>query len=186
MDDLGDLTKICDIKPFDEIYISTDEDEPMPQIADVCSLRNDTLPEASKVKYNRIYHDFKNWQKKKDVNKISEPLVMEYFRELSVKQKPTSLWAYYSMLKRTFQVNLNTDISSYNQVLAFLKANSSGYEPIKSKNFTLEEVVKFVVEAPDEALLDVKVTEVFSFSVIARCVITVLCRPFAFLVFVAL
>ncbi|XP_037042629.1 uncharacterized protein LOC119078984 [Bradysia coprophila] len=162
MDDLGDLDDICDIKPFDEIYISTDDDEPIPQITDVFSLKNDALPEASKSKYYRIYHEFKNWQKKKNVTTISEPLLLEYFQDLSVKQKPTSLWAHYSMLKRTLQVNLGIDIKSYNQVLAFLKEKSSGYEPVKSKSFTLEEVVKFVVEAPDDLWLDIKTVCIFA------------------------
>lgn len=157
MDDLGDLNDICDIKPFGEIYISTDDDEPMPQITDVYSLRNDALPEASKVKYFRAYHHFKGWQKERNVITVSEPLMMEYFQERAMKQKPTSLWAYFSMLKRTLQMNLNIDIGSYDQVLNFLKSNSSGYEPVKSKSFTLEEVVKFVVEAPDDVWLDVKV-----------------------------
>lgn len=69
------------------------------------------LPEKSRMIYEREYQSFKKWKIIKNINSVSEKMLMAYFCEKSKKVKPSSLWSYYSMLKRTLLVNENCDIS---------------------------------------------------------------------------
>ncbi|KAJ0169185.1 hypothetical protein K1T71_015312 [Dendrolimus kikuchii] len=59
------------------------------------------LPENSKEKYLLAYQNFIKWQNSKNTQSFSENVFMAYFKELSSKYKPSSLWCLYSMLKST-------------------------------------------------------------------------------------
>ncbi|KAJ6646736.1 hypothetical protein Bhyg_01950 [Pseudolycoriella hygida] len=96
------------------------------------------LASGSKSRYKKTYQDFQKWIKLKGETTITEDILLTYFSEIGEKNKPTTLWAYHSMLKAT------------------LKSKNIGYQPVKPKMFTLEEVAKFINEAKDEYWLDVK------------------------------
>lgn len=115
------------------------------------------LPAKSKAHYNNRYIEFKKWQTKNNTTSISQTVLLAFFHEMAQKHKPTTLWAYYSMLKCTIKINDNIDIGSYLQVTAYLKSKASGYTPVKAKIFSEEEIQKFIDNAPDESWLDVKV-----------------------------
>ena len=53
----------------------------------------------------------------------------------------------------------NVDISKYNHLIAFLKKESVGHEPKKSRILTKEDVSKFLKEAGDKEFLLIKVTK---------------------------
>ncbi|KAJ6646735.1 hypothetical protein Bhyg_01949 [Pseudolycoriella hygida] len=120
------------------------------------------LPPMSKIKYTKIYNDFQMWFKKLGKPPITETVVLRYFSELAEKSKPSTLWTYYSMLKATLKLNDKVDIGAFYGLLRFLKTKSSGYEPVKAKMFTEEEIKRFITEVPDDKWLDLKVICIFS------------------------
>ncbi|KAJ8917043.1 hypothetical protein NQ315_012962, partial [Exocentrus adspersus] len=114
------------------------------------------LPTKSRQRYEKEYTDFKKWMEKNCVRKITEDSVLVYFSNRAKTLKPSSLWRKYSMLRTCININQNTDIK-YPNLIAFLKRQASGYKPKKSLTFEREEVNKFLVEAPNEVYLSMKV-----------------------------
>lgn len=142
-----------------------DEDMPFELIQHARAASLDVLPQLSRDKYNRVYRNFKAWQDSYKVKKISADLILAYFHVLVEKNyKPSSLWAYHSMLKATLRAHENTDIGTFSCVSAFLKTKSDGYKPVKAEVFNEEGVKKFIDEAEDIAWLDVKVSYICSHS----------------------
>lgn len=116
-----------------------------------------SLPVMSQIKYNRVYQQFQTWNKSNGWCPISEDLMLKYFKYLSVKSKPSSMFAIYSMLKSTFRANDDIEIGTYARLLEYLKEKNAGYKPVRSKLFTEDEIERFINEAPDDRWLDVKV-----------------------------
>ncbi|XP_063544513.1 uncharacterized protein LOC134752749 isoform X5 [Cydia strobilella] len=117
-----------------------------------------SLPTKSKEKYNITYENFISWRKQKNITSFGEDVLLLYFEEMSAKYKPTSLWAYYSMLKSGLKRSHNVNIKEYYQLRAFLKKLSEGYgKKGKVKVLTFENVEKFIDEAPDDKYLATKV-----------------------------
>lgn len=61
------------------------------------------------------------------------------------------------MLKSMITIHDKIDVTKCNELEAFLKRQSKGYEPKKSKVLTQDEVIKFLKEASDAAYLVHKV-----------------------------
>lgn len=79
-----------------------DEDMPLELMEHAKAAKLETMPVKSREKYNRLYKNFKDWQASYGVVTISSDLIMAYFHMLDEKKyKPTSLWAFHSMLKCT-------------------------------------------------------------------------------------
>lgn len=116
----------------------------------------DSLP-ASKKKYLAVYDKFILWKNSKNATSFSENVLMAYFDELATSYKPSSLWSMYSMLKSTLLTNNDIEIKKYSKLTAFLKKQSTGFKPKKSKILTANDVEKFLNEAPDEIHLATKV-----------------------------
>lgn len=68
------------------------------------------------------------------------------------------------MIKSTILISENTDISQYKKLIAFLKRQNDKYEPKKSKVLTMENVTKFLKEAPDDTFLLMKVVLIFGLN----------------------
>jgi hypothetical protein len=116
------------------------------------------LPDKSQAKYEHFYKRFTDWcTSKKIKNEAKEKVVLAFFEELSKKYKCSSLWAFYSMLRATISMKQNVDISKFNHLIAFLKKQSVGHRPQKSRVLTKEEVSKFLKEAGDKEFLLIKV-----------------------------
>jgi len=120
------------------------------EVADFAA--GDLLPSKSRQCYERTYREFQKWQAAEKTKSISERTLLAYFSTLSTekKNKPTTLWAYYSMLKSMIHLNEGVDISTYGKIIGFLKRKADGYQLVKAKTFTEEEMRKFVFKAPDK------------------------------------
>lgn len=119
-----------------------------------------TLPEKSKIKYEKQYNFFMEWCEKKNVTKYTEPVLMQYFTEKANIFKSSTLWTMFSMLRATMIIKLNVNIGNYKKLSTFLKKNAVGYESHKTKIFTGDEINRFLTEAPDEVYLLMKVYNV--------------------------
>ncbi|XP_063370769.1 uncharacterized protein LOC134659092 [Cydia amplana] len=120
-------------------------------------MSSDGLPTKSKEKYITTYENFISWRKEKNITSFCEDVLLLYFEEISAKYKPTSLWAFYSMLKCGLKRRHNVNIKEYSKLRAFLKKLSKGYEKEVKKVLTFENVEKFIDEAPDDKYLATKV-----------------------------
>ncbi|XP_063391499.1 uncharacterized protein LOC134677015 isoform X4 [Cydia fagiglandana] len=121
-------------------------------------MSSDELPMKSKEKYIATYENFISWRKEKNITSFGEDVLLSYFEEMSAKYKPTSLWAFYSMLKSGLKRRDNVNIKEYDQLRVFLKKLSEGYKADnKVKVLTFENVEKFIDEAPDDRYLANKV-----------------------------
>lgn len=124
--------------------------------ANIISL--DLLPQKSKMLYTKRYNDFKAWSKNNNVrNSYAEEVLLCYFSHLSKSYCSSTLWAYFSMIKACVQVYNKLDIGGYKRLIAFIKQLHRGYKAKKAKTFLVQEVAKFLNEAPDEEYLLLKV-----------------------------
>ncbi|XP_044755091.1 uncharacterized protein LOC123314044 [Coccinella septempunctata] len=94
----------------------------------------------SKTLYEKEYTAFCTWRnKRKKAKSVNEKIILAYIPERSKKVKSSSLWSYYSQLKKMLALKEKIDIGRFYQVTAFLKQHSRGYVAKKSKVFTREE-----------------------------------------------
>ncbi|KAG8041454.1 hypothetical protein G9C98_002747 [Cotesia typhae] len=84
------------------------------------------IPEYSREKYFRAYEVFKEWQMKHGHDEVTEAVMMEFFEELNETKKPSTLWSQYSMLKSTFNLKEDLDISQFKKLRAYLKKQGTG------------------------------------------------------------
>ncbi|CAH1126096.1 unnamed protein product [Ceutorhynchus assimilis] len=126
-----------------------------------------SLPEKSREKYEQTYKKFMNYRIDKKIESISEDILIAYFAQMSRNSIASTLWASYSMLKTTLNVNENVDISRYLKLRAFLKKKSLGYQAKKSRVLEMEHIEKFLLEAPDKDFLSTKVALVI--GVVGAC-----------------
>lgn len=122
------------------------------------------LPQKSKEVYLKEYNSFLDWQKKKNIQSCSERVLLAYFGERTKTNKASTLWSSYSKLKATLIMNMNLDIGKYSKLIAFLKQQSVGYRPKKSKILSKQDIYKFLLEAPDDPYLMMKVKMFKAFS----------------------
>ena len=86
------------------------------------------IPAKSRLLYELEYSKFEDWCAKKKVEGISEKVLLAYFSIKSEKEKPSSLWSHYSMLRCVISIKRKVDIGRFTQLLAFLKHKSEGYK----------------------------------------------------------
>lgn len=115
------------------------------------------LPEKSRRQYEFAYTRFKDWMASKKVKSCTENVLLAYFYEKSKHLTSASLWSKYSMLRPTLAKKDNIDIRKFSKLTAFLKHKAVGYRSKKSKVFTREQFYRFLIEAPDERYLMMKV-----------------------------
>ena len=123
------------------------------------------LPKRSKDKYEGAYQAFIAWRQSINTESWCESVFLSYFTELAKTLKPSTLWSRYSMLKSTIISNNNIDISRYSKLNAYLKKQSTGFTSQKSKILTLDEITKFLDEAPDYEYLATKVNTIIQFFI---------------------
>ena len=134
------------------------EGTPPDLVEDANSARSHIIPNKSRERYMNAYNEFCSWKKKNRVKSSSERVLLAYFKQLSEKKKPSSLWSTYSMLKQTLKVFDKVNIKPYAELSGFLSQHSKGYTAKKSKVLSEEETSKFLREASDHDWLDVKVS----------------------------
>ncbi|XP_024876295.1 uncharacterized protein LOC112457459 [Temnothorax curvispinosus] len=147
----------------DNISETDSDDQPTPpEIAQRAKNRiENVLPTKSKEKYTNTYNKFMQWTITKETKPLSENTILTYLTELSKTHKPSTLWATYSMLKTTLNINNNINITEYGRLIPFLKKQSKGYIPKKSKVLTSEQIQKFLNKADDQKYLFYKVAMIF-------------------------
>ncbi|CAG9772940.1 unnamed protein product [Ceutorhynchus assimilis] len=135
--------------------MSLDEDiaSPNPQTEESKAI----LPEKSKSVYQRAHGNFTNWCTQKNVETITENVLLAYFSEKSKNYKGSSLWTFYSMLKSTIFVERGLNIGKFGNLISFLKSKAGSEKPKKSKVLKKEEVTRFIKSAPDDTFLMAKV-----------------------------
>lgn len=142
----------------------------------------ETLPDISREKYMLTYKNFKDWQSKHGMPNVCNDLILAYFHMMAKKKyKPTSLWAYHSMLKATIRTFEDVDIGRFKQVSAFLKSRSKGYKSVKARVFTEDQIKNFIDNADNLSWLDVKVKTVEGVMAFLFLIdsIQLVIRPFA-------
>lgn len=72
------------------------------------------------------------------------------------------------MVKTMLKIKENIDISEYRTLLAGLKKNASGFKSQKSELFTVDQIKKFLLEAPDVCYLGKKVRKFFKMHTISK------------------
>ncbi|EFN70780.1 hypothetical protein EAG_00488 [Camponotus floridanus] len=142
------------------VTIPEDSDElTPPEIAQIAkNTIQSLLPQKSKVKYTTAYNNFIDWTITKNIKSFSENTMLAYFTQLSQMYKPSSVWATYSMLKATLNINNDINIQNYTKLTSFMKQLSKGYQPKKSKVLTPSQIKTFLNEAEDNKHLLTKVT----------------------------
>ncbi|KAJ3646452.1 hypothetical protein Zmor_024040 [Zophobas morio] len=121
----------------------------------------DLLPAKSPQMYEKEYQIFLRWKEEKKIVVVNEDVVLNYLHEKSQEVKPSTLWSKYSMIKAVLSVKENIEINKFSRVIAFLKRNSVGYEPTKSKVLTRQEIDTFLTNADDMKYLLIKVALLF-------------------------
>ena len=115
------------------------------------------IPEKSKRRYELAYEKFMKWVNDKKTN-VNEKTLLAYFvRRGEILKSPGSLWSEFSMLKTMINLELSINIGRYYKLVSFLKRKNVGFVPKKSKVFLFEEINKFMVEAPNDKYLMLKV-----------------------------
>nr|XP_015833604.1 PREDICTED: uncharacterized protein LOC107397543 [Tribolium castaneum] len=145
------MARISDFKEENQVFV------PELIIQEASEAINKVVPAKSKQLYEKEYSNFCEWRKRKDAKGVDERIILAYISERSKNAKSSSLWAYYSQLKKMLSVKENIDMSRFHQVSAFLKQHSVGHRPKKSKAFSFEEMEKFLDTASDDEYLLQKV-----------------------------
>lgn len=123
------------------------------------------LPDKSKNAYEKVYKSFKNWCAEKNAgDTVTESVLLVYFTKELHKLKASTMWSTYSMLRATLNIKENVDIKNFTKLRAHLKKQNKGYHAKKSAILTKDQVYQFVIDAPDQQYLAMKVT--FASSII--------------------
>ncbi len=152
------VDKIGHIK-MDTEYLSDIENfqcTPPDFVEGVTATTLNLLPKKSEEKYLKEYSIFKECSNGKKVGKPSENVMLVYFYEKAKTYKSSSLWSKYSMLKTTLMVYDSINIK-FPKLVAFLKRESANYRPKKSQIFSRDDINSFLVKAPDDMYLCIKV-----------------------------
>lgn len=128
-------------------------------------INTDTLPKKSVDRYNLVYDTYKKWQRehKTSLSNSEENNLIVYFKDLSKKLKPSTLWSIWSILKKTLNSRENINLNHFLNLKALVKNNSKGYKPKKSLVLKWDEILKFINDAPDYVHLASKVSIYINF-----------------------
>ena len=122
----------------------------------------ESLPANSLVIYESSYKSLIDWKTKMKVS-FEEKVLMAYFKQLSEKLSPSTLWSKYSMLKTMIYHYLRIRIDNYNKLKNFVKVKNKGYKAKQAEVFTPDDMKKFFNTAPDTLFLDTKVNKIVFF-----------------------
>ncbi|KAJ3662283.1 hypothetical protein Zmor_006638 [Zophobas morio] len=121
---------------------------------------NSLLPLKSSQKYWREYEIFQRWCEDNLVQECSEVVLLAYFKEKAKCLKHSTLWSVFSMLKATL------NIETYTKLISFLKRQKEGH--VAKKSIEIENITKFLNEAPTEKYLMMKATVIIAMSAACR------------------
>lgn len=107
-------------------------------------------------RYNSSYDTFVKWQITNGFTSFDQDALVAYFADAAKTMDSSTISCTYIGLKYTILRNNNIDISTYCRLNALMK---HGIEGKKLKYFTTDEINRFLLEAPDEHYLAMKVRE---------------------------
>lgn len=84
--------------------------------------------------------------------------MIAFFNEQSKTFKSSTLWSMYSMLKTMLNLRENIEISNFFKLKTLLKKTNAKYKAKKSDVFSRDDINKFLIEAPDDKFLMMKVS----------------------------
>lgn len=108
-------------------------------------------------------NNYKHGAKKKESG-FNDEVLLAYFYKISKKYSPSSLWSKFSMLKLMLQLKENIDIQKFYKLTSYIKRLNVGYKPKKSKVLEKEQTEQFLIEAPNEVYLMIKVAAIFGIA----------------------
>jgi hypothetical protein len=77
------------------------------------------VPPKSRLLYEKEYKLFCEWRKNQKAKGVNENIILAYVLERSRSVKSSSLWSYFSQLKKMLLVKENIDIGRFVQILIF-------------------------------------------------------------------
>ncbi|XP_063990678.1 uncharacterized protein LOC135169535 [Diachasmimorpha longicaudata] len=124
----------------------------------------------SKSVYEKTYKTFQTFLQEKKIRNVNEKVLLGYFHMLGRSMAPKSLWAIYSMLKRTLHVYDSHQIENYHKLTMFLSGNekASTHVPKQASTFTATQIQRFIEEAPAMMYLPQKVTAIIGIHDLCR------------------
>ncbi|CAH1366303.1 unnamed protein product, partial [Tenebrio molitor] len=125
---------------------------------DACS---SLLPAKSRELYEKTYNEFKTWCTEQQITNYTEPVFLAYFLNIAQRGLIASLWPKFSMLKSTLYVKKNIDIGKFNKLIMYVKRQTEGHVPKKSKVLEKEQVQKCILDAPNNLFLMTKAVTIF-------------------------
>jgi hypothetical protein len=111
--------------------------------------------------YEKTYNEFETWCTEQQITNYTEPVFLAYFLNIAQRGLIASLWPKFSMLKSTLYVKKNIDIGKFNKLIMYIKRQTEGHVPKKSKVLEKEQVQKFILDAPNNLFLMTKVSKGF-------------------------
>lgn len=125
---------------------------------------NKLLPTKSKPLYEKEYNVFNSWCQQHCIQAVTENVLLAYFDEMSKTKKSSTLWASYSMLRACLNIYKDLDITKFMRLRGFLKRQSEGYQPKKSKILEASQIDRFLNEANDLSYLATKVGLIYELA----------------------
>ena len=101
------MSGILEDKDENEVFV------PSAVLEEVLEAINKVVPAKSKHSYEKEYTNFCEWRKRKHAKGADERIILAYISERSKNAKSSSLWSYYSQLKKMLSVKENIDISRF-------------------------------------------------------------------------
>jgi hypothetical protein len=139
---------------------------PAAVVASANNVYSSLLPTKSRHLYEKTYKEFDTWCIEQNITDYTEPVLLAYFLNIVQKGLIASLWPKYSMLKSTLYIKKNIDIGKFNKLIMYIKRQTEGHIPKKSKVLEKEQVLKFILDAPNNLFLMTKVSKGFKFKVL--------------------
>ena len=129
-------------------------------------------PLSTGKRYEDRWQEFIQHQNLNEDTPPKEDHFVEYFDYLrnTKKYASSTLWSIYSMLNNKVQLNFGFKLQKFPRITLLLKSYEAGYTRKKAKEFSKEEVMKFLREAPDEGEnIHLKVAVVLAYFGGLRC-----------------
>ena len=129
--------------------------ESVDQIAE--EMKRKLIPNESRVEYEKVYMDFKEWRTTKNIVTTNENVLLNYISELEKNYAITTIKKKLSIIKTMLRIEEKVETGSYIQMQAYINKGLAGHVPKKAEAFTVQNYMQFLNDATDDEYLDVKV-----------------------------
>lgn len=143
------------------------------------------LPKKSRAQYELAYASFLKWKSENKADVIDESVMIVYFKELSKKFKPSSLWSIWSKLRTTLSLRHAININDYHLLKSFMKNESKGYKPKKANILSWAQVKQFLTISDDNIYLATKVCiEIYNIIIYKFTYLQIITLPTLFTIYI--